>query len=115
MTISDNQWSSMFKNYDAQQAKAEYDKGTEFIDIREQYEYDEIRIPGAKLIPMSMMNARWQELPKDKDVIIYCRTGSRSASLLFQLSSMGYSNLINMSNGIVEWYEKEFPVEFGNE
>lgn len=105
----------MFKNFDADQAKAEYDKGTEFIDIREQDEYDEVRIPGAKLIPLSMMNSRWQELPKDKDAVIYCRSGSRSASLLFQLSTMGYDNLINLANGIIEWHEKEYPLESGPE
>ena len=104
----------MYKNYDADQAKAEFDKGTEFIDIREEYEYNEVRIPRAKLIPLSMMNQRWQELPKDKEVVIYCHSGSRSASLLFQLKTMGYSNLINLANGIIEWHEKNYPLEFGN-
>jgi len=101
------------KNINAQQAKREFDNGTEFIDVREQDEFNEIRIPGAKLIPMSEMNARWQEIPKDKDVVVYCHVGSRSASLVFQLNSMGYTNLLNLKNGIYEWYQNQFPVETG--
>ena len=77
----------MINNIDSDMGKQEFDKGTEFIDVREHYEFSEFRIPGSRLIPMSEMNARWQEIPKDKDVVIYCRTGSRSSSLVFQLHS----------------------------
>jgi len=104
----------MIKNINAEQAKIEFDKGTEFIDVREVMEFNEVRIPGSTLIPMSEMQNRWQDLPKDKDVVVYCRTGSRSASLLMQLVQMGYSNLLNLSNGIVEWHQLQYPLEFGD-
>ncbi len=103
----------MINNINADQAKEEFDNGTGFIDVRELNEFVEVRIPGSKLIPMSEMNARFQEIPKDKEVVVYCRSGSRSASLLFQLNSMGYENLLNLKDGIIEWHQKQYPMESG--
>jgi rhodanese-related sulfurtransferase len=103
----------MYKNINAIEAKEHFDKKTEFLDIREEFENEEIRIPGSKLIPMSELNKRWQEIPQDKEVVVYCRTGNRSAVLLGQLASMGFDKLINMEGGIVEWYKNQFPVETG--
>ena len=103
----------MIKNINVQEAKEHFDKKTEFLDIREKFENQEIRIPGSILIPMSELNARWQEISKDKDVVVYCRVGNRSASLLEQLEGMGYTNLLNMEGGIVEWHQNELPVEQG--
>ena len=99
------------RDYSPEEAKAEYDKQTEFIDVREPDEFAEARIPGAKLIPMSEMNNRVTEIPNDKDVVIYCRTGNRSAYLVSILEQNGYHNLINLAGGIVSWYEEGFPVE----
>lgn len=103
----------MYKNIDVIEAKVHFDQNIEFLDIREKFENDEIRIPGSKLIPMSELNSRWQEIPKDKDIVVYCRTGNRSANLLGQLYGMGYSKLMNLEGGIVEWYKNQFPVEMG--
>ncbi len=102
-----------FKNTSGEDAKQAYDNGTLFVDIREQLEYDEIRIPGSTLIPMSQMNQRWEEIPKDKEVVLYCRTGSRSMYLIQQLQQMGFENLINLEGGIVKWYQFNYPVEQG--
>ncbi|KAA3610217.1 MAG: rhodanese-like domain-containing protein [Calditrichaeota bacterium] len=103
----------MIKNINADQAKEEFDNGTEFVDVREYNEFLQVRIPGSKLIPMSEMNARFQEFPKENPVVVYCRSGSRSASLLFQLYSMGYENLLNLRDGIIEWHQKQYPMESG--
>ena len=61
------------------------------------------------------MNSRWKEIPKDKEVVVYCRTGNRSLVLLGQLAQMGYTNLMNLEKGIVDWHQKQYPVEFGEE
>jgi len=103
----------MFKNISVEQAREAFDKGIEFIDIREPEEFDQVRIPGARLIPMSQMNSRLQELPKETDAVVYCRSGSRSAYLLAQLSAHGYGNLMNLHGGIIDWYEAQNPVEEG--
>ena len=70
-----------------------------------------VRIPETELIPMSEMQNRWNEIPKDEDVVIYCRTGNRSGNLIFQLIQQGYDNLFNLDGGIVEWHQNNFPVE----
>ena len=105
----------MIRNIDTDKAKEHYDNKVEFLDIREQDEFDQARIPGSTLLPMSQINSRWQEIPKDKEVVVYCRTGNRSAVLLGQLAQMGYTNLMNLEKGIVDWHQKQYPVEFGEE
>jgi rhodanese-related sulfurtransferase len=105
----------MVKDISCEKAKEMFDKGTAFLDVREQYEYNETHIPGATLIPLSEMNARWQEIPKDKEMIVYCLSGSRSAGLLYQLSQMGYDNLYNMTTGLMEWHQRQFPLDSGAE
>ena len=105
----------MIKNIDSDAAKEHYDNKIEFLDIREQHEFDQVRIPGSTLLPMSQINSRFQEIPKDKEVVVYCRTGSRSANLLGQLVNMGYTNLLNLEKGIVDWHQKQYPIEFGDD
>lgn len=60
----------LYKNYHPQTAKDKYDAQVEFIDIRETDEYAMAHIPGAKLIPLSQMNERFQEIPQDREVIV---------------------------------------------
>jgi rhodanese-related sulfurtransferase len=103
----------MIRNIDSDTAKKHYDNNVEFLDVREQDEFDQARIPGSTLLPMSQMNSRWQEIPKDREVVVYCRTGNRSAVLLGQLDQMGYTNLLNLEKGIVDWHQKQYPIEFG--
>jgi rhodanese-related sulfurtransferase len=105
----------MVRNIDTDTAKEHYDNNVEFLDIREQHEFDQVRIPGSTLLPMSEMNNRWKEIPKDKEVVVYCRTGNRSLVLLGQLAQMGYTNLMNLEKGIVDWHQKQYPLEFGEE
>jgi len=103
----------MIRNIDSDTAKKHYDNNVEFLDVCEQDEFDQARIPGSTLLPMSQMNSRWQEIPKDREVVVYCRTGNRSAVLLGQLDQMGYTNLLNLEKGIVDWHQKQYPIEFG--
>jgi len=70
------------------------------IDVREPYEHEEDNI-GGKLIPMSELGARVNEIPKEGDVVLYCRTGSRSSYAVQALSQNGWNNLINLQGGIM--------------
>ncbi len=104
----------MINHLQPDEAKEKYDEGVLFIDVREAYEHMQARIPNTQLIPLSAMNARWQEIPKDQPVVIYCQTGNRSAGLVMQLHQMGYDNLYNLYGGIVAWYRHQLPVEMGS-
>ena len=79
----------------------------ELIDVREEHEFDEANING-KLIPMGEVMDRFNEIPRDKQVVIHCRSGARSASIINALESAHrYANLYNLQGGILA-YINEF-------
>lgn len=102
------------KNISVEQAKLLYDKKVKFIDVREIDENEAARIPNTELIPLSEMQNRWNEIPKDEEIVIYCRTGNRSGSLISQLIPLGYTNLYNLDGGIVDWHQNNYPIEQNN-
>jgi rhodanese-related sulfurtransferase len=86
--------------------------GAALIDIREQNEWDEARIPGAELKPMSSINDWYQDLPRDRTVILYCRSGQRSAQAVHALVTQAeFDNVLNMTGGIIAWAEAQLPIE----
>lgn len=86
----------------------ENDPSTPLIDVREQEEFDEVNLSGT-LIPMSELEERWQEIPKDGTVYIYCRTGRRSRTAVEFLKTKGYANCVNVTGGIVAWLNEVNP------
>lgn len=73
------------------------------IDVREQHEFDTAEMGGI-LIPMSQIQQRYAEIPKDVDVVIHCRSGMRSANVIqFLEQQYGYENLSNLEGGIIAW------------
>src|SRR5262249_20571444 len=73
------------------------------IDVREPGEYKCGFIAGAKNIPLSQLNRRLDELPKDKDLFLYCRSGMRSKSAARILRKNGYGRLTHLQGGILGW------------
>jgi rhodanese-related sulfurtransferase len=84
------------------------DPNSVLIDVREQEEFDEENLSG-KLIPLSQLESRWQEIPKDVPVYIHCRSGRRSRSAVDFLKRQGYSNCFNISGGILAWLNEINP------
>ncbi len=64
------------------------------LDVREDYEYEEDHIEGAKLLPLGELQFRMDEIPKGKPVFVICRSGSRSAYATMMLSQLGYDAYI---------------------
>lgn len=80
------------------------------IDVREPDEYRERNI-GALLIPLAAVKYRAGEIPKDKKVVIHCRSGKRSATAIRQLEqTFGYTNLYNLKGGILAVSEQQEQV-----
>ncbi len=75
------------------------------LDVREQYEYDIANLKGY-LIPLKELPHRVKELDPAREIIVYCRTGRRSASAVALLREEGFSNVKNLVGGIVAWAEK---------
>lgn len=84
-------------------ARLEAGEPLQLLDVREPYELRLSRLNGAQNIPMSEMNARWQEIPRDRPVVVFCHTGVRSTNLIDALREVGYTNLINLVGGIDAW------------
>lgn len=94
------------------QAKERLDAGALLIDVREPEEFAQSRIPGAILIPMSEINQRYDEIPRDREVVFYCRSGNRSRQVVDILKQqLGYTNLFNLAGGILDWYFRGLPVD----
>jgi rhodanese-related sulfurtransferase len=78
----------------------------ELIDVREEYEFEEANING-KLIPMGEVLERATEIPKDKKVVVHCRSGKRSATVINALEQQhGYTNLYNLKGGILAYIDE---------
>ncbi len=74
------------------------------IDVREQFEYDEFNI-GAKLIPLGTLPDAMFEMNnlKDKEIIVHCKSGARSATAKAYLSQNGFTKVRNLLGGMLAW------------
>lgn len=84
------------------------------IDVREQQEWDESHIAGAKHVPRGYLEQRIGRAAPDLDqrVILYCQSGNRSAIAAKTLiEELGYSNVESMNGGITLWKQRNFPIE----
>jgi rhodanese-related sulfurtransferase len=88
--------------------KEKMDQKEDFLllDVRESYEYDMYNI-GAKLIPLGFLINAISELEdyKDKEVVVHCRSGMRSATAKAMLNERGFTNVRNLIGGILAWQE----------
>ena len=102
-----NEEMGTFKNINVDEAKAALDSDSSIIllDVRTVAEYNERHIPNSVLIPLDeLKNRAISELPnKDAKIIVYCRSGARSASASNILVNLGYTNVYNMLGGITSW------------
>ena len=73
------------------------------VDVREPVEWNAGHLDGAIHIPMQQVPARIAEIPRDKEVIVYCRSGARSARVQQYLVSQGYERVRNLVGGLMAW------------
>jgi rhodanese-related sulfurtransferase len=82
------------------------------LDVREPSEYAAGHIAGSTLIPLHQLPGRLSELPKDREIICVCASGSRSSSAARRLASEGYT-VLNLSGGLSRWQRAGLPVKKG--
>lgn len=73
------------------------------LDVREDDEWVAGHQPGAVHIPMSGLLDRLDEVPKDRDVVVVCKVGARSAQVAAYLRQHGWENVRNLDGGLVAW------------
>jgi rhodanese-related sulfurtransferase len=83
------------------------------VDVREESEWQEGRIPGAQHIGRGVLERDIEErIPDaDADIVLYCGGGYRSALAAASLQAMGYTNVSSMDGGFRAWTEAGLPVE----
>lgn len=96
---------SIMKEVTVKELKAMIDNKEDFqlIDVREEHEFDICNLNG-KLIPMGEVMDHVAEISKDKKVVVHCRSGKRSATVIGALEqNHGFTNLYNLQGGILAW------------
>ncbi len=78
-------------------------KGMVLLDIRTDKEYAQGHIPGAVHVPLADIGDKVKKLKKDKEVVVYCRSGNQSIWAIKRLMGMGYKNLYNLKGGYRAW------------
>ena len=78
------------------------------LDVREPWEQDIARLPGTLDIPMNEVPARLAELPKERDIVVMCRSGGRSSRVTQYLEQQGY-RAANLTGGILGWAQEVDP------
>ena len=90
----------------AEEAKKILDENPKAIllDVRTEAEYKEAHIPGAILLPVSDIKTKAADMLPDKNalILVYCRSGGRSANAAYQLIALGYTNVYDFG-GIINW------------
>lgn len=98
-------------NVTVEELKSRMEQNADFVlvDVREPSEAQICSIPGAELIPLNQLPERYTELPNDRELIIHCRSGMRSARAAHFLKGRGYSNVHNLEGGILAWIDRVDP------
>jgi len=92
-------------------ANTMYLDGAYLLDVRTQEEWDDFHIPGTTLIPVDELANRVDEVPRDQDVVVVCRSGNRSQVGLDILLQAGFTQVISMDGGVSTWRDSGYPIE----
>jgi rhodanese-related sulfurtransferase len=87
-------------------------EGALIVDVREPAEVARVGYAGGDVVnmPLSQFEERWQEIPRDRDVILACAVGERSLKATYFLMYQGYDRVMNMRPGIARWVARGFPI-----
>jgi MoaD family protein len=94
-----------------EELKAKLDRGEDVrvLDVREPNEFQICRIPGSTLIPLGELSNRTAELDRDRELIVHCKMGGRSAKAVALLQERGFTRVRNLKGGILAWIDRVDP------
>jgi rhodanese-related sulfurtransferase len=93
------------------EAYAKYQSGAFLLDVRTQEEWNDFHAPNTTLIPLDQLPSRLNELPRDKEIVVVCRSGNRSQQGRDILLKAGFQQVTSMQGGLNEWRASGYPVE----
>ena len=92
----------------------EWKTGALIVDVRQPDEYEAVHIPGAELMPMNVVAAGQDQIPRDQPVYVVCAVGGRSLQVAEYLSALGV-DAVNVAGGTQAWFQAGLPVATGSE
>ncbi|MEO6201327.1 MAG: rhodanese-like domain-containing protein, partial [Cryobacterium sp.] len=92
-------------------ARGRSERDFDLIDVREPGEHEIVRIPGSQLISQGhfVSGEALSNLSRDRDIILYCKAGARSAEVLASLRRSGYSRVQHVPGGVLDWVREIDP------
>jgi rhodanese-related sulfurtransferase len=88
-----------------------YQNGAFVLDVRTQEEWNEFHAPNTTLIPLDQLSSRLNEVPRDRQIVVVCRSGNRSQQGRDILLNAGFEQVTSMTGGLNEWRASGYPVE----
>lgn len=101
------------KEISVAEAFAKYEQGVFLLDVRTREEWEDFHAPNTTLIPLDELADRVDELPKDQEIVVVCRSGNRSQAGRDILLDAGFSNVTSMTGGLGDWRSAGYPVVSG--
>ena len=106
-----NPSSALPSEISASEAYNKYQNGAFLLDVRTQAEWNEFHAPNTTLIPLDQLSSRLGEIPRDREVVVVCRSGNRSQQGRDILLNAGFQQVTSMQGGLNEWRASGYPVE----
>ena len=103
--IMKNKLAGHARGIPARDVKRKFDEGDDFIllDVRSPAEHGEVGIAGARSIPLGVLRERLEELPRDKEIVAFCKISLRGYEAQKMLDAAGFSNTRFMDGGVLAW------------
>lgn len=90
-------------------AYSRYQDGAFVLDVRTVEEWNEFHAPNTTLIPLDQLTSRINEVPRDREIVVVCRSGNRSQQGRDILLNAGFANVASMTGGLNEWRALGYP------
>lgn len=99
---------------DSSELKRRMDAGENItlLDIRSEAEVMQGVLPHSSHLPMHLIPLKMNDLPKDGEVVLYCRSGARSYHACAYLMQQGVENVVNLRGGIIDWARQGYEIDF---
>jgi rhodanese-related sulfurtransferase len=111
LTTSSGAGGGLPANVSVDEAYAMVQDGAFMLDVRELSEWNEFHAPVATLIPLGELASRVNELPRDRKIVVVCRSGNRSQQGRDILLAAGFTQVTSMDGGMNAWQTSGYPIE----
>ena len=88
-------------------------EGAFILDVRQPEEWIDYHAPDTTLIPLNQLSGRLDEVPRDRDIVVVCRSGNRSQEARDILLAAGFESVTSVNGGLLDWREAGYPTVSG--